>query len=111
MPGGLFNAVVLMIHFLFTFRQYRDEYLGKQRPTPSEADRLGATGVGTKEPSGYVENHDRFIQTDDNPARFVTHYSTKYAHIFFLCSFLEQLLTNAKKYFSLFRRMSIYNKS
>ncbi len=79
----LFNAKVLTIHFLFTFMQYRDEYLGKQRPTPSEADRLGATGVGTKEPSGYVENHDRFIQTDDNPARFVTHYSTKYVHISF----------------------------
>ena len=52
-------------------------FKGKQHPDKSEADRLGATSIGNKEPSGYCENNDRFVQTDDNPARFITHYMTK----------------------------------
>jgi protein phosphatase 1 regulatory subunit 32 len=53
-------------------------FRGEQRPAPSEADRLGRTAVGWKEETGFTENNDRFVQTADNPARFVTHYMTRY---------------------------------
>ena len=53
-------------------------YQGKQQPDKSEADRLGRTAVGTKEDTGFTENNDRFVQTADNPARFITHYTTRY---------------------------------
>lgn len=54
---------------------------GTQRPIPTESDRLGRTGVGDKEPTGYVENNDRFVQTSDNPHRFITHYDTRFYDI------------------------------
>ncbi|CAH1799400.1 unnamed protein product [Owenia fusiformis] len=54
---------------------------GQQRPGKSESDRLGRTGVGAQEVTGYVENNDRFVQTSDNPNRFITHYNTKYYDI------------------------------
>ena len=55
----------------------KDTFLGKQHPDKSESDRMGRTGVGTKELTGYCENNDRYINTSDNPARFITHYETK----------------------------------
>lgn len=56
----------------------KDTFKGQQRPDPSEANRLGRSAVGLKEPSGYVECNDRFVQTADNPARFITHYQTRF---------------------------------
>lgn len=50
-------------------------YKGQQVP---DSDRLARTAVGRKELTGYSENNDSFVHTADNPARFVTHYSTKY---------------------------------
>lgn len=55
-----------------------DVYKGQQQPSLTEPDRLGRTGVGNKEPSGYSENNDRFIGTDDNLQRFTTHYETRF---------------------------------
>lgn len=55
-----------------------DTYKGQQRPTETECDRLGRTGTGYKELSGYSENNDRFVATDDNPGRFITHYMTRF---------------------------------
>ena len=52
-------------------------YLGKQRPEPGAADRLGRTDVGWKEDTGFTTNNDRFVQQADNPVRFVTHYDTR----------------------------------
>ena len=54
-----------------------DTYKGQQRPSKNECDRLGRTGTGFQELSGYSENNDRFVATDDNPARFITHYMTR----------------------------------
>ncbi|XP_052242813.1 protein phosphatase 1 regulatory subunit 32-like isoform X2 [Dreissena polymorpha] len=55
-----------------------DTYKGEQRPYQTECDRLGRTATGTQELSGYSENNDRFVAVDDNPARFVTHYMTRF---------------------------------
>ncbi|XP_045197133.2 protein phosphatase 1 regulatory subunit 32-like isoform X1 [Mercenaria mercenaria] len=55
-----------------------DTYKGQQRPTETECDRLGRTASGSQELSGYSENNDRFVATDDNPKRFVTHYMTRF---------------------------------
>lgn len=54
-----------------------DLYKGQQQPSLTEPDRLGRTGVGNKELSGYSENNDRFVGTDDNLQRFTTHYDTR----------------------------------
>ncbi|XP_064627223.1 stabilizer of axonemal microtubules 4-like isoform X2 [Lineus longissimus] len=56
----------------------KNYFKGQQRPDGSEADRLARTSVGTKEPSGYCENNDIFVQTSDNPNRFITHYHTRF---------------------------------
>jgi len=56
----------------------KSTFRGQQRPDPSEADRLGKTKVGSKEPSGFCENNDGYIHTADNPARFITHYQTRF---------------------------------
>ena len=56
-------------------------YQGQQRPTPTEADRLNTTGVGSKELSGYSENNDRFVAQPDDYKRFTTHYLTRSATI------------------------------
>ena len=53
-------------------------YKGEQLPPQSEAGRLGKSYVGPKELSGFSENNDRYVHSADNPARFVTHYMTKY---------------------------------
>jgi len=53
-------------------------FQGQQQPSVNESDRLARTAVGSKELTGYCENNDRFIQTSDNPARFITHYMTKF---------------------------------
>lgn len=53
-------------------------FQGQQQPSRSETDRLSRTAVGYKELTGYCENNDRFIQTSDNPSRFITHYMTKF---------------------------------
>lgn len=55
-----------------------DTYKGQQRPSNTECDLLGRTATGTQQLSGYSENNDRFVATDDNPGRFVTHYMTRY---------------------------------
>ena len=62
---------------LLYFSVYKKTYMGG-KADPSEAERLGNVGVGSKENSGFSANHDRFIQTSDNPARFITHYQTRY---------------------------------
>lgn len=54
-------------------------YQGQQRPTPTEADRLNTTAVGSQELSGYSENNDRFVAQPDDYKRFTTHYLTRYA--------------------------------
>ena len=59
-----------------------DLYKGQQQPSLTEPDRLGRTGVGNKELSGYSENNDRFIGTDDNLQRFITHYDTRLGFCF-----------------------------
>ncbi|XP_013385451.1 protein phosphatase 1 regulatory subunit 32 [Lingula anatina] len=56
----------------------KDTFLGQQRPDKTEADRLETTGVGFKELTGFSENNDRFVQTSDNPRRFITHYATRF---------------------------------
>lgn len=53
-------------------------YQGQQRPTPTEADRLNTTAVGSQELSGYSENNDRFVAQPDDYKRFTTHYLTRY---------------------------------
>jgi len=53
-------------------------FQGQQRPSKSESDRLGNTSVGLKNSTGYSLNNDRFVSTSDNPARFITHYMTKF---------------------------------
>lgn len=53
-------------------------YQGQQRPTPTEADRLNTTAVGSQELSGYSENNDRFVTQPDDYKRFTTHYLTRY---------------------------------
>ena len=54
-----------------------DIYKGQQQPSMTETDKLGRTGVGNKELSGYSENNDRFVGVDDNLTRFITHYDTR----------------------------------
>ncbi|XP_046574794.1 LOW QUALITY PROTEIN: protein phosphatase 1 regulatory subunit 32-like [Haliotis rubra] len=56
-------------------------YRGLQNPPPSEAGRLGRTATGQQEASGYSNNSDRFIQTSDDPRRFLTHYMTRFTDI------------------------------
>ncbi|XP_046360732.2 protein phosphatase 1 regulatory subunit 32-like isoform X2 [Haliotis rufescens] len=56
-------------------------YRGQQNPAPSEAGRLGRTATGQQEASGYSNNSDRFIQTSDDPRRFITHYMTRFNDI------------------------------
>ena len=58
-----------------------DIYKGQQQPSMTETDKLGRTGVGNKELSGYSENNDRFVGVDDNLTRFITHYDTRYEGI------------------------------
>eukprot|EP00105_Crassostrea_gigas_P022711 XP_011442325.1 PREDICTED: protein phosphatase 1 regulatory subunit 32 isoform X1 [Crassostrea gigas] len=53
-------------------------YQGQQRPTPTEADRLNTTAVGSQELSGYSENNDRFVAQPDDYKRFTTHYLTRF---------------------------------
>ncbi|KAK3096952.1 hypothetical protein FSP39_005069 [Pinctada imbricata] len=53
-------------------------FLGQQRPSQTESDRLGHTGVGTQELSGYSENNDRFVAVSDDVRRFTTHYMTRF---------------------------------
>ncbi|XP_005090613.1 protein phosphatase 1 regulatory subunit 32 [Aplysia californica] len=55
-----------------------EQFKGQQRPSPSEPDRLDRTKVGFKEETGFVENNPRFVQTDDNKMRFLTHYMTRF---------------------------------
>lgn len=57
---------------------FKNFFLGKQRPDPSAADRLGRTDVGWKEPSGYAENNDTWAFSRDDRARFITNYMTKF---------------------------------
>ena len=59
-------------------------YMGKQRADPTAADRLDHTSVGWKEETGCTENNDRFVQRRDNPARFITHYQTRYSQNFYI---------------------------
>ncbi|XP_074662941.1 stabilizer of axonemal microtubules 4-like [Tubulanus polymorphus] len=57
---------------------HMNSFKGQQRPGLSESDQLDRTNVGTKEPSGYCENNDRYIPVPDSSKRFITHYSTRY---------------------------------
>ena len=54
-----------------------DIYKGQQQPSLTGPDRLGRTYAGNKEPTGFCENNDRFVGTDDNLSRFITHYDTR----------------------------------
>ncbi|XP_038073706.1 protein phosphatase 1 regulatory subunit 32-like [Patiria miniata] len=54
-------------------------FLGKQRPDPSEHERLGRYYVGNKELSGYSDNNDKpQVQIPIEPMRWITHYDTKF---------------------------------
>lgn len=57
---------------------YRNQYLGKQGPDTTYADRLGNTRVGDKEPTGHVSNDDGYVHTRDSAARFLTNYTTQF---------------------------------
>lgn len=55
-----------------------DTFKGQQRPTVTECDRLGRTATGLQELSGFSGNNDRFVATDDDPRRFITHHMTRF---------------------------------
>lgn len=57
---------------------YQNQYLGKQRPDPTDADRLGTTTIGPKEGTGFTANNLRHVWSADNPARFITDYQMRF---------------------------------
>ncbi len=50
---------------------------GNTKPEVPEAERVGNVQVGNKELSGHSANHEMYVFSADNPARFVTHYQTR----------------------------------
>lgn len=58
------------------FREYRKHYLGNQ----FLPEQMGHLEVGPKETTGPVRNENGYVQSFDDPRRFITTYQMKYAH-------------------------------
>jgi hypothetical protein len=56
------------------FSEYRKHYLGNQ----FLPEKMGNLEIGPKETTGPVRNENGYIQTFDDPRRFITTYQIKY---------------------------------
>ncbi|XP_062510540.1 stabilizer of axonemal microtubules 4-like [Corticium candelabrum] len=73
-PAEWVNATVPNNKFSLTQTTFR----GKQRTSPTQAERLQCASLGPRELTGFSENHDRYIQqppTQHDKGRFTTHHS------------------------------------
>ena len=60
----------------------QNTFYGEQSQAPSEAKKLGREMIGSKELSGYVENHAPYTERlygDKDPNQFQTYYGNKLA--------------------------------
>jgi hypothetical protein len=57
--------------------EYKENYLGEQKPHGKVAEQLGQFNLGPKELGGQVRCERGFVQTLDDPRRFITNYHIK----------------------------------
>jgi hypothetical protein len=63
------------------FREYKEEYRGKQSKAPILSEKLGSAIIGPKEESGQTHCEKPFVQYLDDPKRFITNYQVKYVFL------------------------------
>lgn len=62
-----------MYSLTIVFREYRQHYLGNQ----FLPEKMGHLEIGQKEQTGPVRNENGYVQTFDDPRRFITTYQMK----------------------------------
>jgi hypothetical protein len=63
--------------FLKEPSEYKEHYLGEQKPRQKISEHLGQFNLGPKEMGGQVHCERGFVQTLDDPRRFITNYQIK----------------------------------